>query len=65
MDEQKKKNPGLLTGILVGGAVGSVLSIFLSKKQNREKIKNEAQKFWTSGKSVVEKFIEKYKKEEK
>lgn len=35
---QKNKN-GLVTGIIVGGAVASVASIFLSKKENREKLK--------------------------
>jgi len=34
----KKKN-GLVTGMIIGGAVASVAGILLSKKENREKIK--------------------------
>jgi len=62
MSENKKKHD-LLTGIVVGGAVGSVLSLLLSSKENREKAKKGGLKLFKKGKSVAECFLEKYKKE--
>ncbi len=62
MSENKKKND-LLTGIVVGGAVGSVLSLLLSSKENREKSKKAGLNLFKKGKSVAEDFLEKYNKE--
>jgi gas vesicle protein len=62
MSENKKKND-LLTGIVVGGAVGSVLSLLLSSKENREKSKKVGLNIFKKGKSVAEDFLEKYNKE--
>ncbi len=63
MTEKKKKND-LFTGIVVGGAVGSVLSLLLSSKENREKSKKIGLKLFRKGKSVAECFLEKYKEDE-
>ncbi len=62
MADKKKKND-LLTGIVVGGAVGSVLSLLLSSKENREKSKKIGLNLFKKGKSVAECFLEKYNKE--
>ena len=62
MADKKKKND-LLTGIVVGGAVGSVLSLLLSSKENREKSKKVGLNIFKKGKSVAEYFLEKYNKE--
>lgn len=62
MSENKKKND-LLTGIVVGGAVGSVLSLLLSSKENREKSKKVSLNIFKKGKSVAENFLEKHNKE--
>jgi gas vesicle protein len=59
----KKKKHDLLTGIVVGGAVGSVLSLLLSSKENREKSKKIGLNIFKKGKSVAESFLEKYDKE--
>ena len=61
--EKKEKKSDLLTGIVVGGAVGSVLSLLLSSKENRETSKKVGLRLFKKGKSVAESFLEKYKKE--
>ena len=62
MEEKKKKND-ILTGIIVGGAVGSVLSLFFSSKGNREKSKKIGLHIFKKGKSAAEKFLDKYNEE--
>ncbi len=62
---EKKNRNSLLTGMIVGGAVGSVLSWFLSDKKRRNKAAKTSKDLWEKGKSNVEKFLEKYKKEDK
>lgn len=48
--EPKKKKEGktgkLLTGIIIGGAVGSVLGITLSDKDNRDFVKKKSRETW-------------------
>jgi len=51
---EKKKN-GLVTGMIIGGAVASVAGILLSKKENREKIKRGSGDFITKLKHWVNK----------
>jgi gas vesicle protein len=62
MADKKKKND-LLTGIVVGGAVGSALSLLLSSKENRAKSKKVGLRIFKKGKSVAENFLEKYNKD--
>ncbi|MCF7812595.1 YtxH domain-containing protein [Candidatus Gracilibacteria bacterium] len=63
MEEPKKqKSSGLFTGIIVGGAVGSVLSFLFATEERRDKTKKMSHEILKKGKSVAEKFLEKYKK---
>lgn len=59
----RKKN-SLVTGMIVGGAVGSVLSLLFSSKKNRDTAKNYSQKALTGGKSLAQSFLKKYFKPE-
>ena len=61
---EKKKKSDLLTGIVVGGAVGSVLSLLLSSKENRAKSKKVGLRIFKKGKSIAECFLDKYNKED-
>lgn len=60
----RKKN-SLVTGMIVGGAVGSVLSLLFSSKKNRATAKKYSQKLYKGGKSLGDRFLEKYKKKNK
>lgn len=56
----------LFTGIIVGGAVGSVLSLLFApdKGENtRAKIAKKSQDLINEGKTKAEEFLEKYKKD--
>lgn len=61
----KKQKNSLITGMIVGGAVGSILSLLFSDKKNRTVVKDYSKKALEGGKSLVEKFISKYKKDRK
>ena len=60
--QKNKKNTGLITGIIVGGAIGSVLSLLFATKKGRDTVKNFPKKAVKNSKGLAEKFIEKYKK---
>lgn len=60
---EKQKN-SLVTGMIVGGAVGSVLSLLFSSKKNRETVKKYSQKALDEGKGLAEKFLNKYGKKD-
>jgi gas vesicle protein len=62
MEEEKKKRSGLLTGIIVGGAVGSVLSLLFSTEKQRQQVKKVSHQVLEGGKSFAERFLEKYRK---
>ncbi len=62
MQKNQKKSTSLFTGLIVGGAVGSVLSLLFATKKGREVVKKSGDKIIESGKSVAEKFMDKYKK---
>lgn len=62
--KKTKKQNSLFTGMIVGGAVGSVLSLLFSSKQNRESAKNTSVKLYKKGKNLMEDFIDKYKKDD-
>lgn len=61
-NDEKKKSGGLLTGLVVGGAVGSVLSFLFATEERRKKTHKVSKKLLDKGKSVAEKFLDKYKK---
>lgn len=61
----KKKN-SLITGIIVGGAVGSVLSLLFAPDkgtQTRKKVASKGKKMYSQGRTKAEAFLEKYKNE--
>ncbi|MCF7917771.1 hypothetical protein K9L27_02090 [Candidatus Gracilibacteria bacterium] len=61
MEEEKKKSGGLLTGLIVGGAVGSVLSFLFTSDERRKSTQKISKKILEKGKSIAEEFIDKYK----
>ena len=64
MEEQKKKKTGLLMGLIVGGAIGSVLSILFAPdkgERTRKKVSKQGMVLFKKGKTLAEEFIEKYK----
>jgi gas vesicle protein len=62
MENKKKKSGGLLTGLVVGGAVGSVLSFLFATEKRRKDTRKISKKILNTGKSMAEQFLEKYKK---
>jgi gas vesicle protein len=60
--KKPKKRKGLITGIIVGGAIGSVLSLLFASKKNRETAKNLPKKALEKGRSTAEDFLNKYRK---
>ncbi len=63
--EPKKKKRGLFTGLIVGGAVGSVVSILFApdKGENtRARISKKSGELFDEGKSKAEEFLDKYRK---
>lgn len=60
--KEKKKKSGLLTGIIVGGAVGSVLSLLFSTESQRRKVRKLSKQVLNEGKSAAEKFLDTYRK---
>ncbi|MDH3324801.1 MAG: YtxH domain-containing protein [Candidatus Peregrinibacteria bacterium] len=61
-NNKEKKRNGLLTGLIVGGAVGSVLSLLFATKKGRESVKKLPKDAYEKTKSTAENFLEKYKK---
>jgi len=62
---KKKKKSGLITGIIVGGAIGSVASLMFAPdtgKKTRKRMKKQGEKLFGEGKSKAEKFLDKYGK---
>lgn len=51
----EKKRTDLLTGLIVGGAVGSVLSLLFSTKKGRKASKSVGKKALELGKEMLEK----------
>lgn len=56
----KKNKNSLITGMIVGGAVGSILSLLFSSKKNRTTMKEYSKKAFTGGKSLLENFLQKH-----
>lgn len=65
MSEKKKKEgrfSKLILGMVVGGAVGSVVGVTLSDKERRKKIKEKSLNVFHSGKDMFEKYTKKQAK---
>ncbi len=65
MKKDDKKRGGLIMGLIVGGAVGSVLSLLFAPDKGantRKKVKKQGKEAFKRGKTVAEEFLEKYKK---
>ena len=64
MSEKRKKRWSLLTGIIVGGAVGSVTSLLFAPdkgEKTRAKVAKKGKEMFDEGKTKAEEFLEKYK----
>lgn len=62
--EPCKKRSGLLTGIIVGGAVGSVVSLLFAPdkgSRTRKKVAKQGKKLMTEGQTKAEAFLDKYR----
>ena len=66
--EPAKKKPGyggIMTGIIVGGAVGSVVSLLFAPKkgsETRAEVAEKGKELYQEGRSKAEAFLEKYRK---
>lgn len=64
--QKKSKNyGGIITGIVVGGAVGSVASLLFAPKKGadtRADVAETGKKLFDEGRSKAEEFLEKYRK---
>ncbi len=60
---EKKKKTSLITGLIVGGAVGSVASLLFAPdkgKNTRKSIKKRSKKLFDGGRSKAQQFVDKY-----
>lgn len=62
--KSKKSNKGLITGLIVGGAITGVAGMLLSSEENREKTKKVGEKAGRVGLKFIQKLLEKVKKSE-
>ena len=63
--KKKRRYGGLLTGIVVGGAVGSVASLLFAPKkgsETRADVANKSKELFSEGKSKAEEFLDKYRR---
>jgi len=63
--KKKKGYGGIITGIVVGGAVGSVASLLFAPKkgsETRADVAETGKKLFDEGKTKAEEFLDKYKK---
>ncbi len=61
----KKRRGSLITGIIVGGAVGSVLSLLFAPDKGvntRKKVSEKGKTMFSTGKTMAERFLDKYGK---
>ena len=58
---KKKGEKSLITGLIVGGAIASVLSLLFSSKKNRDAAKNLTRDIAHKTRITAENFLEKYK----
>ncbi|MCK5460870.1 YtxH domain-containing protein [Candidatus Gracilibacteria bacterium] len=65
-DKKSKDSKSLITGIVVGGAVGSVLSLLFAPdkgKNTRKIVGKKGKELYEKGKTKAEEFLDKYNKE--
>lgn len=63
--KKKKGYGGLITGIVVGGAVGSVASLLFAPKKGsdtRAEVAEKGKELYEGGRTKAEAFLDKYKK---
>ncbi len=63
-NKPKKGKKSLITGIVVGGAIGSVLSLLFAPRkgsETRKKVYKTSKDLYKDGKTKAELFLEKYK----
>lgn len=63
--KKKKCYGGIITGIVVGGAVGSVASLLFAPKkgsETRAEVANKGKELFSEGKTKAEEFLDKYKR---
>ncbi len=58
----RKSSTGLITGLIVGGAVTGVAGMLLSSKENREKTKKIGKQAGNAGLKMIKDIFEKAKK---
>lgn len=62
--KKKKGYGGIITGIVVGGAVGSVASLLFAPKKGsdtRAEVAEKGKELFSEGKTKAEEFLDKYK----
>ena len=62
-ENPKKSNKGLITGLIVGGAITGVAGMLLSSEENREKTKKIGKKAGHVGLRLLRKFLTRFHKE--
>ena len=60
--KEKKSSKGLITGLIVGGAVTGVAGMLLSSTENRKKTKKIGQQAGHAGLKFIQKLLQKKKK---
>jgi len=61
--KKTKKGMGLITGMIVGGAIGSVASLMFAPDKGtktRKRLRKQGEKLFDEGKSKAEQFLDKY-----
>jgi len=64
-DKKPKKGFGLITGMIVGGAIGSVASLMFAPdkgSKTRKRVRKQGEKLFEEGKSKAEEFLDNYGK---
>ncbi len=64
MAKSKKSNKGLITGLIVGGAITGVAGMLLSSEENRKKTKEIGQKAGDVGLTLIQRILKRNKGEE-
>ncbi len=62
-EKKSKKGLGLVTGLIIGGAVGSVASLLFAPdkgSKTRKRVRKRGEKLFEEGKSKAEEFLDKY-----
>ncbi len=62
MTKPKKSNKGLITGLIVGGAITGVAGMLLSSEENRKKTKEVGKKAGNIGLRFLKKILKKKEK---